>query len=65
MVPPLTSSKKRERAYYFFDKKGAGEWTDEMTRFIISDNQIRQDKVVKIENNKPAKYFKKYPRRKR
>ena len=49
-IPPLRARKKY---YYFFEKKGVVGWTDEMSRFIIEDNRIREDGVVRIANNGP------------
>lgn len=44
---------RRTRRYYFFDKKGPIEWTDEMTAFTIEGRRIRKDGVIKLENNPP------------
>ena len=47
-IPPLRARKKY---YYTYEKKAGLGWTDEMTRFIIEDNKIQKDGLVKIKNN--------------
>ncbi|MEE9543765.1 MAG: tetratricopeptide repeat protein, partial [Thermodesulfobacteriota bacterium] len=51
LLNPALPLSARKKYYYFFEKKGVLGWTDEMSRFIIEDNRIRADGVVKIENN--------------
>ncbi len=50
LVDPVPSPSARQKYYYFFDKKGTGGLTDEMTRYIIDGNQIRRDGIAKIKN---------------
>ena len=53
LLNPALPLRARKKYYYFFEKKGVIGWTDEMNRYIIEDNRIREDGVVKIENNGP------------
>lgn len=53
LTDPEFASLHRRRYYHFYKKKTEDEWTDEMTRFIIEGNEIRNDKVFKLTNNPP------------
>ena len=46
---------RKKRYYHFYDKKGRGGWTDEMTRFIIENNTISKEKVISLHDPKPKK----------
>lgn len=52
LVDPIPSPSARQKYYYFFDKKGPDGWTDEMVRYIIDGNQIKNDGIAKIKNNR-------------
>jgi hypothetical protein len=53
---PLNTSEKRVRYYYFFEKKidNIG-WTDEMTRYRISDSKMALEGTVRLSNNVPGR----------
>lgn len=45
-----TDIKNRTRYYHFFDKKGKNELTDQIHRYIIEGQKIREDGILKVPN---------------
>lgn len=57
LVDPILWDLERRRYFHLYSKKNKptsiNEWTDEMHRFVIEDDQIRFDKTIKLLNNPP------------
>tara|TARA_B110000977_G_scaffold192130_1_gene265240 strand:+ start:4659 stop:6356 length:1698 start_codon:yes stop_codon:yes gene_type:complete len=48
------NEQKRVRYYHFYEKKGRGGWTDEMTRYRISNSNLTLEGTVILTNNEPG-----------
>jgi len=48
------NEQQRVRYYHFYEKKGKGGWTDEMTRYRISNSKLSLEGTVSLTNNEPG-----------